>query len=87
MFCSPLCSWVVFSLLKNKCHNDSQKCGVSLPLSSFAMLTADKDTFDLSQATTWVLHPVPSKASYLGLLKYQLGLSYSEPGKLLLCQI
>lgn len=85
MFYSPLHSGLVFLLLKNQCHNDSQKCEISLPLSSFAMLTADKDIFD--QTTAWVLHPVPSKASYLGLLKCQHGLGYSEPSKVLFHQI
>lgn len=76
-----------FFLLNNLYHNDSQNCEVSLPLSIFAMLTADKETFDLSQAMIWGLRPVPNKASYLGLLKCQFGLGYSQPGKVLLHQI
>lgn len=51
------------------------------------MLRADKEIFDLSQAMAWVLHPVPITAPYLGLLKCQLGLGHSEPGKGLLHQI
>lgn len=50
------------------------------------MLTAGKEIFDLSQAMTWVLHPVPSKASYLGLLKC-LDLVTPKPGKVLLHHI